>query len=121
MSEKFDVGDVVTAFGNRGAVVRVDLRANYGVTVEFEGGGVEYFTNDGKINGWQKEPSLKLIEKAKKEEPKKKYYRMLMRQNKSCSWYMPSILVDENFKTSTGEEINSGYERKLLTDWSVEL
>ena len=121
MNEKFEVGDTVESFGVKGVVTVVEADSYFPIHVEFETEEVEYFTPDGRFFEWAKEPSLKLVEKAKKEEPKKKYYRLLMRQNKSCAWFMSSTLVDENFRDSLGEERFPGYERKLLTDWSIEL
>ena len=57
------------------------------------------------------------------EEPKKtkKFYQMMVRHSKRGSWYIVTYLVDENFKTSTGEEYCPNYERKLLTDRVFEI
>ena len=66
MSEqvKFEVGDKVKAFGCEGVVevlyedtVGVKFQRNY---------HIRYFYTDGKLYDWHKEPSLFLIEKAKK-------------------------------------------------------
>ena len=72
MSEKFEVGDVVEAFGERGTIVSVreeDYSLYKVVLSEVTPRVVLSFNSQGKYFDWQKEPSLKLIEKAKKEEP----------------------------------------------------
>jgi hypothetical protein len=117
MSEKFEVGDIVEALGCRGIVKEA---ADRHVKVYFESNEYVFFYPDGKLYDWQKEPSLKLIEKAKKEEPKKKYYRVIFKDNQGV-WHVLTSLVDENFEDTTGKERAVGCERKLLTDWSVEL
>ena len=124
MSEKFEVGDVVEAFGVKGVVKEIKENSDFPVKVSFEIGenlNIWSFTLDGKYFGWAKEPrSLKLVEKAKKEEPKKKYYRMIFKDG-GGDWNLSNCLVDENFKGTSGEEAFEDYERKLLTDWSIEL
>jgi hypothetical protein len=123
MSEKFEVGDVVEAFGERGTIVSVreeDYSLYKVVLSEVTPRVVLSFNSQGKYFDWQKEPSLKLIEKAKKEEPKKKYYKMIYK-DRMGDWSEGSYLVDENFKTFSGAEAGQDMERKLLTDWSIEL
>jgi hypothetical protein len=124
MNEKFELNDVVTAFGVRGVVKEVRENSDFPVKVSFEGGetlDIWSFTLDGKYFVWAKEPSLKIIEKAKKEEPKKKYYRMAYRDRAGGPWFISILLVEENFRDTLGDDSFTGYERKLLTDWSVEL
>jgi hypothetical protein len=70
MSEKFEVGDIVEAFGERGTIVSVreeDYFLYKVVLSEVTPRVVLSFDSQGKYFDWQKEPCLKLIEKAKKE------------------------------------------------------
>lgn len=64
MSNEFQIGDIVEAFGVRGSVV---IPENDYVKVEFNDVGfVNFFYPDGRYCEWHKEPSLKLIERPKK-------------------------------------------------------
>ena len=77
MKEQFEVGDKVRAFGVDGVVVVV-MNAKYGIVVSFENTSDEKrFTHDGVYLSWHKEPSLFLVEKAKKEEPIVQWYSVL--------------------------------------------
>lgn len=64
---EFRVGDIVEAFGCRGEVTRHDHNTDYPLVVSFGPKHHEYFTSDGKLWDWHKTPSLKLIERPKKE------------------------------------------------------
>lgn len=73
MTEKFEfkAGDIVSFVGCRGIAseaspnrLSVDL---YPIRVDLDNGRIEYFTLDGRHQHWHKEPSLFLVEKAKKE------------------------------------------------------
>lgn len=68
--QKFEVGDIVEAFGVRGIVINKHFGQNYELIVEFESGVRCSFTSDGRVYLWNKEPSLKLISRAKKKEKK---------------------------------------------------
>lgn len=67
----FDLNDRVTAFGIEGVVISVDFAKDYPIKVDFYNGKYPTFTKDGKLYNWHLEPSLKLIEKAKKKVKKK--------------------------------------------------
>lgn len=69
----FDLNDRVSAFGVEGVVVSVeyDYQGIYPIRVKFINGQYKDFTIDGKYESWHLEPSLKLIEKAKKKAKKK--------------------------------------------------
>lgn len=65
MKIKFEVGDKVEAFGVEG-VIR-DISSSSGlIVVDFITGNSDTFYKDGSFYSWHNEPSLKLIEKAKK-------------------------------------------------------
>ena len=68
----FELNDRVTAFGVDGVVVSIDEDREDGfpIYVNFNG-TLNLFTIDGKYAKWHLEPSLKLIEKAKKKVKKK--------------------------------------------------
>lgn len=65
---KFQVGDVVEAFGLRGKVTFIDnYSSNYPITVKYsDDDHVASFTEDGKCYRYHKTPSLVLISRAKK-------------------------------------------------------
>ena len=69
MDTIFKVGDSVEAFGCEGIVSKnnsCDL-VDFPIEVTFkEHGHANTFTRDGRCDVWHKEPSLKLIKKAKK-------------------------------------------------------
>ena len=69
---KFQVGDIVRAFGVRGEVKGfIPGPTRYNPTlihVELEGGFERHFLLDGRHLHWHKESSLKLIERPKKKE-----------------------------------------------------
>lgn len=69
----FDLNDRVSAFGVEGVVVSVeyDYQGIYPIRVRFINGQYKDFTIDGKYESWHLEPSLKLIEKAKRKVKKK--------------------------------------------------
>jgi len=67
----FELNDRVTAFGIEGVVISVDFAKDYPIKVDFYNGKYPTFTKDGKLYNWHLEPSLKLIEKAKKKVKKK--------------------------------------------------
>lgn len=62
----FDLNDRVSAFGVEGIVLSIKDDVYYPIYVEFDNKQYARFTNDGKYQCWHLEPSLKLIEKAKK-------------------------------------------------------
>lgn len=66
MKTKFEIGDKVEAFGFEGTVSGINKNDTYAVTVQFTNGKSSSFTRDGRFYDWHNEPSLKLIEKAKK-------------------------------------------------------
>ena len=73
MSTQFEVGDKVRAFGVDGVVVQVD-GDKPSVRVKFHDDHHRWFNEDGKYQSWHKEPSIILVEKAKKEEPIIQWY-----------------------------------------------
>ena len=80
MKEQFEVGDKVRAFGVDGVVIGVNSYADevYPIGVMFDGtNSIQDFTDDGRYQSWNKEPSLFLVEKAKKEEPIVQWYSVL--------------------------------------------
>lgn len=78
MKEKFEVGDKVRAFGVDGIVGKVE-DGKLPVGVKFCGNYYRWFTEDGRRADWHKEPSLFLVEKAKKEEPIVQWYSVIAR------------------------------------------
>ena len=88
MKQKFEVGDKVRAWGVEGVVIEIMKHEYYPVAVRFgrdDGSTVtENFALNGREYGWHKEPSLFLVEKAKKEEPIIQWYSVLaMRKSES--------------------------------------
>ena len=79
MEQKFEVGDKVRAWGVDGVVSEIDKDSSYPVVAVFKPKniGVVLFDEDGKYQDWHKEPSLFLVEKAKKEEPIVQWYDVL--------------------------------------------
>ena len=74
MKQKFEVGDKVRAWGVDGVVVTVD-GGEPSVRVKFHDDHHRWFGGDGRCQSWHKEPSLFLVEKAKKPEPNiKRFY-----------------------------------------------
>lgn len=65
---KFEEGDEVEWGGVKGIVSGVDLqsKSDFYLYVDFENKQVGTFCKDGRYYDWLKEPSLKLIKKAKK-------------------------------------------------------
>ena len=77
MKQKFEVGDKVRAFGVDGVVDSV-TSDGYGLGILFEGlTGARPFMHDGVYLSWHKEPSLFLVEKAKKDEPIVQWYSVI--------------------------------------------
>ena len=66
----FEVGDKVRAFGVDGVVVSITYSGDYPVEVEFTlldmDKRTDSFDKNGKYMKWHKEPTLVLVEKAKK-------------------------------------------------------
>ena len=75
METKFEVGDKVRAFGVDGVVEIIDAAGS--IKVNFVNGVRCWFIKNGKFSAWHKEPSLFLVEKAKKEEPVVQWYSVL--------------------------------------------
>lgn len=65
MTEKFKVGDIVEAFGVRGAVGVVYESSDFPVECSFNG-HIFWFNREGMASSWHKTPSLVLIEHPKK-------------------------------------------------------
>lgn len=64
---EFQVGDKVRAFGIDGFVVRdYDNGTRSPIEVLFDTGDKVWFTKDGKLYTWHKEPSLVLVKRPKK-------------------------------------------------------
>ena len=67
---KFEVGDKVKAFGCEGEVIEIlnyPLLTTYPIICRFpDVCGKLSFSNCGKLENWHKEPSLFLVEKARK-------------------------------------------------------
>lgn len=71
MSTEFKVGDKVEAFGCEGEVVPYASNSSFPVSVRFKyASNLQFFTKDGKLFSWAKEPSLKLISRPKRKEKK---------------------------------------------------
>ena len=73
--QKFEVGDKVKAWGVDGVVEIVDAVLNS--KVNFVNGTSCWFIKNGKFAAWHEEPSLFIVEKAKKEEPVIQWYSAL--------------------------------------------
>ena len=101
----FEIGDEVEAFGVRGVVVEIDML----VRVLFDERYC-YFYKDGKVYSWTKEPSLKLIKKAKK---KVKKYRWGI-----YNWHLKDCVKIRD-KEKKDILIKNGY--KYLEIWNNEL
>ncbi len=87
----FEVGDVVEWCGVRGIVSELDE----GVKVIFPNKLPLYFCSDGKYEHWHKEPSLKLIEKAKKKVNKSVTRWVNIDRDTFCKIYDSPELADE--------------------------
>lgn len=72
----FEVGDIVEWCGVKGTIKSIDNLEDptHLVIVKFTNGLFEWFTIEGKIRDWHLEPSLKLIEKAKRKVKKKFWF-----------------------------------------------
>lgn len=72
----FEVGDIVDWCGAQGIIrdIKSPSDSIYRLMVKFENGYFEWFTGCGRIKEWHLEPSLKLIEKAKKKVKKKFWF-----------------------------------------------
>ena len=68
MKEQFEVGDKVRAWGIDGVVIEVGDHGDNSVKILIEDGRRASFTTAGMHLDWHKEPSLFLVEKAKKED-----------------------------------------------------
>ena len=80
MSTQFEVGDKVRAWGVDGVVIGVSSYADevYPIGVRFDGtNSIQDFTDEGRYQSWHKEPSLFLVEKAKKDEPIVQWYSVI--------------------------------------------
>ena len=77
MKEQFEVGDKVRAWGIDGVVIEVRDHGDNSVKVQIEGGRRDSFSPAGMYLYWHKEPSLFLVEKAKKEEPIVQWFSVL--------------------------------------------
>lgn len=71
MSEKFQIGDIVEAFGCSGVVVEVRNGEKFCIQVNFDIGVCKSFLSNGAAQEWHKTPSLKLIERPIKKVKKK--------------------------------------------------
>jgi len=68
----FEVGDIVEWCGIKGKIVFIYSESTrYPILVRFDNNEEKPFTKDGKYYDWHLEPSLKLIEKAKRKVKKK--------------------------------------------------
>lgn len=70
----FEVGDIVEAFGLKGIVVKIRDCQYFPIQVKFCNDNSATFCSSGKLQSWHLEPSLKLIEKAKKKVKKKFWF-----------------------------------------------
>lgn len=70
----FDLNDRVTAFGVDGVVISVEDGDYYPIKVRFSNTSYASFCRSGKLELWHLEPSLRLIEKAKKKVKKKFWF-----------------------------------------------
>ena len=75
---KFEVGDIVMAFGNKGVVTKISCNHVGYVLVDFAIGYLVCFFPDGKTMPWHAEPSLKLIKRPKN---KVKKYKVLFKRH----------------------------------------
>lgn len=91
---KFQVGDLVEAFGVEGEVVAIDS-SSWPIRVRFSNGEDELFSADGKLFDWHDEPSLVLIER-KPKYVKKTLYAELFKD--SVSFYLNSRVYEEKPK-----------------------
>ena len=88
--QKFEVGDKVRAWGVDGVVEIIDAAGNS--KVNFVNGASYWFIKNGKFAAWHEEPSLFIVEKAKKGEPVIQWYRvltMLKGSNRPSPFYGP--------------------------------
>ena len=108
METKFEVGDKVRAFGLDGFVKKVEDNVAYPIRAAFlrESGDMidEIFTLDGRNEFWHKEPSLVLVEKAKKEEPIVQWYSVLaqIKGNARPTTYYGPYKNEEDFLNVIG-------------------
>lgn len=76
--------------GSEGVVISKCWTASYPVRIKFSENAYISFTENGRLYDWHKEPSLKLINKAKKSVKKYKVaFSMfnIQRWNISCDYY----------------------------------
>lgn len=98
MSTEFKVNDRVKAFGCEGVVLEISNKLHLEVHVRLEsndGAKHMFFTSQGKLMVWHKEPSLVLVERAK---TKVKLYPVLHTLNDGVNYYMSDILFDSEAK-----------------------
>lgn len=110
MSTEFKVGDRVKAFGCEGVVAHVTEEPpnKLPLCVHYENGKTRWYYPDGREEEWHKEPSLKLIARAK---TKVKLYPALLEVNDG--WGM-SFELFKNEEEAKCEYPNSFI--RLLTD-----
>lgn len=89
---KFEVGDEVIAFGVDGIVGDVVNDSDFPILVRFPNKHVLSFTKKGFWHIWHKEPSLKLIKKAKK--PVKRWQWLCINDN-GTHWLTTGFFEDE--------------------------
>lgn len=117
MSTEFHIGDKVNYMGWVGKVEQVLANSDYPVKCIFkdESGPVEEdFTTDGRVDIKHTIPSLKLVQKARKQ--KKKLYPAVFQSDKDGSFYVQPRLFES-------EKAAVAYSDKfvhLLEDWVIE-
>lgn len=116
---KFEVGDIVEAFGVRGKITEITEDHLYPIEVLFDNNEGEAFTSDGKQHVWHKAPSLHLIER-----PKKKNKRVF-KEWISSEGILKNVLITENRRNIYGQTNYSedeflmwtGREFEIEVDW----
>ena len=114
METKFELCDKVRAFGVDGVVNRIDR--HMGVSVRFINGTLKWFICDGRAESWHKEPSLILVEKAKKEEPVIQWYSVLahIKGSKVPTPYGQPYMCEEDFLSTIGYARDNFHWIKLI-------
>lgn len=83
MSTEFRVGDECLAYGLKCVVVSMDFTSKWSVCIKLlegeENEKLLWFLPDGRQYGWHKEPSLKLVKRAKEKVMMQMYYSPLVK------------------------------------------
>ncbi len=98
----FQVGDKVRAFGLDGVVKSTDGFSCCTIMVNFQFAGVRSFFSDGRYMEWMKEPSLVLVERAKKKVKKTLVIPNVTPRFVNAPYHIIEVQVSSDLRNTTG-------------------